>query len=200
MKIENWMTEDFPAVRSSDTVSRALEVMKEYGYTEAVVLDEDGKFLGVVNKDDIDEAPKDKSVGDYASLPDFYVCPGSGIESALLAFMEYHEDFVPVVDEDMKVVGIVSLQDILESMIEITAMDEPGTRISISLPDVPGALKRVVDALAESKMNILSVLTYREDGRRRVVIRVDVKDAEAVAGVLKDYGIEYDEVEEEEGF
>ena len=200
MKIENWMTKDFPAVKSSDSVSEALKAMKDFGYTEAVVLDENGKFMGIVNMDDIDGIPGEKIVGEYVSLPDFYVCPGSGIESALLAFMEYHEDFVPVVDEDMNVVGIVSLQDILESMIEITAMDEPGTRISISLPDVPGALKKVVDALAENKMNILSILTYREDGRRRVVIRVDVKDSEAVAGVLRDYGIDYDEVEEEEGF
>lgn len=200
MRIENWMTKSAPVLKKGFTVGDALKVMETYGFSEVVVVDDEGRFVGIVNKEDIFDKPKDRMVGECVVLPEFYVHPEDHLEAAILAFMERHEDFVPVVDDDLKVVGIVTLQDILESMIEITAMDEPGTRISVVLPDVPGALKRVVDALAESKMNILSLLTHREDGKRRVVIRVDVKDAEAVAGVLRDYGIEFEEVVEEEGF
>ncbi len=200
MRIENWMTKSAPVLKKGFTVGDALKVMETYGFSEVVVVDDEGRFVGIVNKEDIFDKPKDGMVGECVVLPEFYVHPEDHLEAAILAFMERHEDFVPVVDDDLKVVGIVTLQDILESMIEITAMDEPGTRISVVLPDVPGALKRVVDALAESKMNILSLLTHREDGKRRVVIRVDVKDAEAVAGVLRDYGIEFEEVVEEEGF
>ena len=200
MRIENWMTKSAPVLKRGFTVGDALKVMETYGFSEVVVVDEDGRFVGVVNKEDIFEKPKDRVVGDCVVLPEFYVHPNDHIEDALLAFMEHMEDFVPVVDEELRVVGIVTMQDILESMIEITAMDEPGTRISVVLEDVPGALKKVVDALAESRMNILSILTYREDGKRRVVIRVDVRDSEAVEGVLRDYGIEAEEVIEEEGF
>jgi acetoin utilization protein AcuB len=201
MRVMNWITKSAPVLKKGSTIEDALKVMNTYGFSEIIITDDDGHFSGIVSKKDIFNKPKDKIVEECIVLPEFYVHPQDSIETALLAFMEHHGDFVPVVDEDLKVVGMITLQDILESMMEITAMDEPGTKVMVNLPDVPGALKRIIDALAENRMNILSLLTYRrEDGKRSIVIKVDIKDAEAVAGILRDYGIEYEEVIEEEGF
>jgi len=80
-------------------------------------------------------------------------------------------------------------------------MDEPGSKISLLLPDVPGSLKKVVNVLADNNMNILSVITIKEgENKRRVVIKVDSKNAEDVAKILEMYEIPYDYVVEEEGF
>ncbi len=201
MRIKNWMTKSAPIIEKNSTVGDTMKVMDTYGFSEVVVARSDGSFVGVVNKRSIFGKPADNVIDSCVVTPELYVHPDDHIETALLAFMEHHGDFIPVVDEDLKVVGIVTLQDILESMIEITAMDEPGTRISILLSDVPGSLRKIVDALAENKINILSLLTFKEsEGKRRVVIRVDMKDSEVVASLLRDYGIDYDEVVEEEGF
>ena len=201
MKVENWMTKSAPTIKTGSTVKDAIKAMSTYGFSEIIVVNENGEFSGIVKKNDIFKRSADETIDDFLILPELYISPDDHIEEAFLVFMEHNEDFIPVVDDDLKVQGIITLQDILESMIEITAMDEPGTRISLVLPDVPGALRKIVDALAESKMNILSLLTFREsDDKRRVVIRVDSTDSEAVAGLLKDYGIEYDEIVKEEGF
>ena len=200
MRVGNWMTRTAPVVKESLTVGDALKAMEFYGVGELAVVDEDGRFVGVLNKDDIMDKDSSRKVTDFVVLPELYVSEHDPIENAMLSFMETSEEFVPVVDEDMRVIGIVTLQDVLESMIEITAMDEPGCRISLVLEDVPGALKKVVDALAENNVNILSILTFREDGRRRVVMRVDLTDSGEVERILKIYDIDYDSVVEEEGF
>ena len=201
MKVENWMTKSAPTIKTGSTVKDALKAMDTYGFSEIVVVNEDGEFVGMVKKHDIFDKAADDVIDDFLILPELYISPEDHIEEAFLVFMEHNEDFIPVVDDDLKVQGIITLQDILESMIEITAMDEPGTRISVVLPDVPGALRKIVDTLAENRINILSLLTFREsDDKRRVVIRVDSTDSEAVASLLRDYGVEYDEIAKEEGF
>ncbi len=201
MKVENWMTKSAPTIRMGSTVKDALKAMDTYGFSEIIVVNENGEFAGLVKKHDIFDRSADDVIDDFLILPELYISPEDHIEEAFLAFMEHNEDFIPVVDDDLKVRGMITLQDILESMIEITAMDEPGTRISVVLPDVPGALRKIVDTLAENRINILSLLTFREsDNKRRVVMRVDSTDSEAVASLLRDYGIEYDEVIREEGF
>ncbi len=201
MKVENWMTKSAPTIRMGSTVKDALKAMDTYGFSEIIVVNENGEFAGLVKKHDIFDKSADDVIDDFLILPELYISPEDHIEEAFLAFMEHNEDFIPVVDDDLKVRGMITLQDILESMIEITAMDEPGTRISVVLPDVPGALRKIVDTLAENRINILSLLTFRENGnKRRVVMRVDSTDSEAVASLLRDYGIEYDEVIREEGF
>lgn len=201
MKVENWMTKSAPTIKTGSTVKDALKAMDTYGFSEIVVVNEDGEFVGMVKKHDIFDKSADDVINDFLILPELYISPEDHIEEAFLVFMEHNEDFIPVVDDDLKVQGIITLQDILESMIEITAMDEPGTRISVVLPDVPGALRKIVDTLAENRINILSLLTFREsDDKRRVVIRVDSTDSEAVASLLRDYGVEYDEIAKEEGF
>ncbi len=201
MRVENWMTKSAPIVRSGSKVSDALKAMELYKVRELVVVDDSGTFLGIVNKEDVFNKDPDSKVDDFLTFQELFVHPRDPIEGAILGFMESNEDFIPVVDEEMKVVGVITLQDVLESMIEITAMDEPGCRVSMVLEDVPGSLKRVVDVLAENSVNILSILTYREDeGRRRVVMRLDVKDKEEIERIFKTYGIDYDSITEEEGF
>ncbi len=201
MRVENWMTKSAPTIKTGSTVKDALKVMDTYGFPGIIVVNENGEFSGIVKKRDIFDKSADETIDDFLILPELYIGPEDHIEEAFLVFMEHNEDFIPVVDDDLKVQGIITLQDILESMIEITAMDEPGTRISLVLPDVPGALRKIVDALAENRINILSLLTFREsEDKRRVVIRIDSMDSEAVAGLLRDYGIEYDEIIKEEGF
>ncbi len=201
MRVKNWMTHSAPVIEKNHQIEDALKAMEFYRMRELAVVDEEGRFVGIVGKNDLIGRDRKRKVEDFVTLPGLYVSEEDPIENAILAFMESSEEFVPVVNGEMKVVGIVTLQDILESMIEMTAMDEPGCRISLILEDIPGSLKKIVDAFAENNINILSILTFREEeGRRRIVLRVDVTDSSEVERILKIYGIDYDSVIEEEGF
>ncbi len=200
MRVKHWMTKSAPVIKIKSNVGDALKVMDLFGVGELAVVDDENKFVGILNREDIVKLPSERSIEDFVILPELYVHPDDTIEAALLGFMETSEEFVPVVDEELKVIGMVTLQDILESMLEITAMDEPGCRISILLEDVPGELFRVIKALSNNGMNILSVLTHREDGKRRVVIKVDTTKKEDAEMVLKENSIDYDSIIEEEGF
>ncbi|HAA82176.1 MAG TPA: hypothetical protein DCE06_02435, partial [Thermotoga naphthophila] len=97
--------------------------------------------------------------------------------------------------------GAVSLHDFLEALIEALAMDVPGIRFSVLLKDKPGELRKVVDALALSNINILSVITTRsQDGKREVLIKVDAVDEGTLIKLFESLGIKIESIEKEEGF
>ena len=201
MIVKRWMSKDFPKAKPSCTVRECLSKMRLYHTDACIVADDDDKFLGLVNKASLSQMNLEDPIEDAITFPDFYVRENDSVEEALLMFLENQEPFLPVVDENMKLSGVITLQDFLESMLEVTAMDEPGSKISLLLPDVPGSLKKVVNVLADNNMNILSVITIKEgENKRRVVIKVDSKNAEDVAKILEMYEIPYDYVVEEEGF
>ncbi|MEJ5229470.1 MAG: CBS domain-containing protein [Pseudothermotoga sp.] len=196
----NWMNTDFPKVRVSATVQETLSTMRKYRVDYCVVTDEEDKFEGLVYKNSLANLQLESTIGDYVVFPDFYVFEDSYIEEAALTFRESQEASLAVVDKDLNVKGVITLTEILEAFVAITAMDEPGSRILLKLEDKPGQLKRIFDVLAQNKMNVLAVNTAKDDQYRRVSIKVDLLDAQEVAKVLDAYGVKYDKIAREEGF
>lgn len=200
MFARNWMNTDFPKVSVSATVQEVLSVMRKYRVDYCVVTDEENKFEGLIYKNSLANLQFDSTVGDYVIFPDFYVFEDSYIEEAALTFRESQEACLAVVDNDLTVKGVITLTEILEAFVAITAMDEPGSRILLKLEDKPGQLKNIFDVLAQNKMNVLAVNTVKDNTYRRVSIKVDILDPEEVAKVLNVYGIKYDKIAKEEGF
>ncbi len=200
MKALRWVNTFFPKVRSSSLISDALHEMRKYACDYCIVVDEDGKFEGLLHKSIIKEVEMDEKVADHVVFPDFYVVEDSTIEEAAMMLIENKETILPVVNSNSEVIGVLTIQEVLEAMTEIAAMDEPGIRINLTLPDRPGELKKVIDVLASNKINILSILTLKDNDNRLVSIKVDSRDAESVAGILEVYEISYESIVEEEGF
>jgi acetoin utilization protein AcuB len=200
MKAVRWVNTFFPKVKNTQTITQALHEMRKHSCDYCIVIDEDGKFDGLLHKSVIKEVEMDEKVGPYVVFPDFYIVEDSTIEEAAMMLIENKETILPVVNSNSEVIGVLSIQEVLEAMTEMAAMDEHGVRINLTLPDKPGELKKIIDVLANNKINILSILTIKDGDSRLVSIKVDSKDAESVASILEIYEIPYESIVEEEGF
>ncbi|MBO8160345.1 MAG: CBS domain-containing protein [Thermosipho sp. (in: Bacteria)] len=200
MNVKKWIITHYPTIKITDTVGDALRKMREYACDYCIVLDEDEKFEGVLYKSSIRDSELDEPVDNYVTFPDFYVVEDSNVEEAALMLIENRDQILPVVNNNAEVVGVLTVQEVLEAFTELSAMDEPGTRIILELPDKPGELKRVIDVLANNKMNILSILTLKDEVKRQVSIKVQCEDPEIIANLLEIYEINYISIIEEEGF
>lgn len=198
--VKNWMNNDFPSISIKASVQEALSQMRRYKTDYCVTIDEEGRFAGLVYKNSIANADLENSVEDYVSFPDFYVHEESYIEEAALTFRESHESCLAVVDDEMRVKGVVTLTEVLEAFVAITAMDEPGVRVLMILQDKPGELKKVLDVFAMNGVNVLAVNTARRDGFRSLSIKVDASEPKQIEKLLKEHGIEFTKLVKEEGF
>jgi acetoin utilization protein AcuB len=198
--VKHWMNTDFPLISVKATVHEALNQMRKYRTDYCVTVDEEGKFTGFVYKNSIANVDFESKVEDYVVFPDFFTYEDSYIEEAALTFRESQERCLAVVDLDMKVKGVITLTEVLEAFVAITAMDEPGIRILLMLQDKPGELKKVLDVFALNNINVLAVNTIKRDGSRSVSIKLDANEPKQIERLLKEHGIQFLKIVKEEGF
>ena len=77
---------------------------------------------------------------------------------------------LPVVDQDGKVTGIISVRDLLRAFINVLGIGEPGTLLCILVDEKVGQLKKIVDAITAENISFGSVLVarYWDEDKRAV--------------------------------
>ncbi len=96
-----------------------------------------------------------------------------------------------VIMENGKLVGIVTGIDLLDALLALTGVHRPSGRLDVRLSDRAGELAKLTKLLAERKINIHSILTYREkDDRVRVMLRLNTMEVRNIAEEICQMGIE----------
>ena len=207
MFVKEWMTADPRTVSSSTSVMEAMQLLRKGGYRRLPVVDE-GALVGLVTDRDLKEATPAVTntsiyelnyslsklrVGDVMVKDVFSVSPEDPVERAALLMEENKVSGLPVVEGD-KVVGIVTISDILATFVNVLGLLEGGTRVTLELPDAPGILAQVAEAGPPS--NIIAVVTANmAGGKRELVLRVTGDAAAEFPERLKQRGIEVKDVQ-----
>ncbi len=201
MLVREWMTPDPVTIRPDTPVLEAMRHLKEKGFRRLPVV-ESGRLVGIVTDKDLKDAMPSKAttlsvwelnyllskltVSEVMAKPVITVGVDEPLEEAALLMEEYKIGGLPVL-EGGRLVGIITITDVLKSFIEVMGLKEGGLRITFDTPDRPGALARAAQAVPPA--NIVSVATAgMHGGLRRIVMRVTGEGAEDVPERLKAAG------------
>ncbi|MGL4611036.1 MAG: CBS and ACT domain-containing protein [Trueperaceae bacterium] len=206
MFVRDWMTKNPKTVPSKTPVMEAMQILREGGYRRLPVVD-NGKLVGIATDKDLKEATPSKAttlsvyelnyllskltIKDVMKTPIYSVSADDPVEKAALLMEEKKISGLTVVDtsDSNKVVGIVTITDILHAFANALGLREGGTRFTIRVPDEPGVLVKV--AAAAPPANIVAVaLSSKSDKKREIVLRVTGENTPAFAERLKQVGVE----------
>ncbi len=200
MLIKDWMSKSPVTARPATSIMKAAKLMKENGFGRLPVVDDNGDLVGIVTDRDIKEASPSKAttldmhelyyllseikVADIMTKKVITVGPEDTVEKAAVLMLRHNVGGMPVVDAANKVVGVITDSDIFKVLVNITGVMSGGIQFAFELPNVPGSLKTILDALKAYEVRILSILTNYDDinkpDKRMVYIRVQpIEDARA---------------------
>ena len=96
----------------------------------------------------------------------------------------------PVVDQEGKLKGIVSVRDLMRSFANVLGLEEPGALLGIVVENKLGQMKRIVDAITETGVSFGSVLVSRmwEEGKRAVFPYLLTNNLSKVKNHLREKG------------
>lgn len=187
MFVSRSMTRRVVTVSPEASIFEAQELMAQNRIRHVPVVEEGDKLVGIVSDRDLRSAlpfryfkeglgPDEKAKLEQLRIKDimtrqvFTISPGYTIQDALLMIQNAKVGALPVVDEEGRLRGILSVRDLLRAFINVLGIGQPGTLLCILVEEQVGQLKKIVDAITEMGVSFGSVLVarYWEEDKRAV--------------------------------
>jgi acetoin utilization protein AcuB len=132
----------------------------------------------------------DLKIRDIMTTDPKTISPGYTIQDALLLIEEMRVGALPVIDEQGKLKGIISVRDLLRAFINVLGIGQPGTLLGILVEEKIGQLKKIIDAITEENVSFGSVLVarYWEKDKRAVFPYLLTQNVAPIKRKLKDMG------------
>ena len=185
MFVSRSMTRKVITVDQEATIFDAQELLAKNKIRHLPIVDQDRRLIGIITDRDIRSALPYKSfmedsdvkkkisefrVKDFMTKDPISISPAYTIQDALLLIQNSKVGALPVVDDDAKLKGIISVRDLLRAFINVLGIGEPGTLLCILVEEKIGQMKKIVDAITEENISFGSVLVarYWDENKRAV--------------------------------
>lgn len=191
MLVGDWMSTDVATVTEDVSMIKAGRIMRDKKIRRLPVVDKDGRLVGIVSERDLKAASPSSAtsldmyemtyllselkVKGIMTREPVRIRRTDTVERAALIMRDRKFGSLPVVDEDGKVVGIITDTDIFRLFVSITGIDQGGIQIGLRLGTSEGSLKPILDALRSFDARIISILSSYDraaPGQRDVAVRI----------------------------
>ncbi len=192
MLVREMMRSPVTTLPSDASLREASAIFQDRGFRHLPVVD-GGRLVGVLTDRDLRWAtsslcpePLDLSapVRSAMTRSPITIDPLDPVEDAARIMREHKIGCLPVMDGPA-LVGILTGMDILDTLIRLTGISLPSSRLEVALADRPGELARLTAFLAARHVNIHSILTYPDaDQAVRTVLRLGSSQVRPLADDL----------------
>ena len=208
MFISKFMTKDVVSLSRDTDIAEARKLMIRCRIRHIPVTRSDNTLIGIVSDRDIRSAMPSKyfhdhgikemesaratgvSVQDIMTKDPISVSLSSTIQDSLLLIEKTRVGAFPVVDENLKVVGIVSDRDLLNAFIHVLGIKEPGALLGIVVDEKIEEMERITHAIISENISFGSILVYRDwsPGKRAVFPYLFAKNVTNLKKKLRNMG------------
>jgi len=208
MFIGKFMTKDVVTLGGESDIAEAKKLMTRYRIRHLPVTRQNNTLIGIVSDRDIRSAMPSKYfhghrtgeietgrntgvlVQEIMTKNPVSVSLSSTIQDALLLIEKTRVGAFPVVDENFKIVGIVSDRDLLNAFINVLGVKEPGVLLGIVVDENIEEMERIIHALIAENITFGSILVYRDwnPGKRAVFPYLLTKNVVNLKQKLRDMG------------
>ena len=208
MYVKDFMTKN-PVVITKDTsIRKALDLMAHHDFHRLPVVDGDGKLIVLVTGGLVEESSGARNtslsiyelnyllnrtkVSDIMIRDVVSIGPDEFLEEAALRMENNEIAALPVVDQDNKVIGIITEKDIFKAFVDLMGYTIQGTRFVIKVEDRPGEFAKICKLFADEDANLEGIAVYHneERGVECVIKATGEVSVEKMQKVLEDAGFE----------
>ena len=160
VKFANELTvKEVITISPDETVAHAQEIMDIEGVSGLPVVTDDDVVVGIISRRDIKPLrgkAADKKVSDAMTHNVVTISEGTDTETALDLAYENKVERLPVVSDDKKIVGIVTMKDILERKKYPNAVRDKNGRYLVAAACGPFDMDRAM-ALSDAGVDIIAI-------------------------------------------
>ena len=194
MLIRSLMIEDPITVSDRTSIQEAIHLMKENSIRHLPVVDPSNKLLGWATLADMKQAllpavVTGMSLADIMIRNPITIHPDADVETAAQIIYERKVGGLPVVEGEDKVVGVITVTDILGAFIKIMGILTSASRLDVNVGDEQEAFEKVTRVIHSQGGDILSMgISPHTDDGKIYYLRLKEGPIEAIVKALQDKG------------
>ena len=185
MLILDWMQSKVISVPPTATLLQCRKLFKEHKINRLPVVDANNIVVGLISSSDVRSFAPSKSTGleiielleimsetkvrDVMVVDPVTISFKSTIEQAAQKMINRHVACLPVVNDEDKLVGIITGWDVFKALLDISGAEQPGVEVGFVVPYLPGTVRELLDTLKSHGMSIISVLSSASGNNMRQV-------------------------------
>ncbi len=196
------MRKDLVTVPPDTSLVKARDLISEKLIEHLLVVDKDGKLVGIVSDRDLKQAWASPATTLSAHELNYLlkqlnvetimvkkiktVTPGTTIERAGRIMQENRISALPVMENE-KLVGIITTTDVMSVLLDAIGIDGESARFVVLVEDRVGMIAEVSRILKEEQINIRSLVSWPEKaypGIYQIVLRVGAAKGERAISAL----------------
>ncbi len=193
MLAENIISDGILPLKTSDTGKTALSWMEDYRVSHLPIVNNE-EFLGLISEWDIyNQNSLDEPLGNHKlSLSNPYVNGKQPITDVLKLVHKDNLTLVPVLDDDMRYMGVVTLQNLVSAMASALSVNEPGGMLVLGLSYNDYSLTEIGNIVESNDAKILStfIFTRPESVKMNLFIKINRTDLNAIIKTFLRYNYE----------
>lgn len=188
MFVKLWMGTDVVTVAPNQTIALAAKLLKEHKIRRLPVVEGD-VLVGVVSPNDLEkvmpsildaeDSGEEEFIADHTEVrtvmtsSPITIGPDDTLVEAAGKMRRNKIDGLPVV-ENRKLVGILSISDILDAFLEIMVARQPGTCFDLKIDHQPESFYKMIKVFQKQGKEILAITQFYEFSKEHQMITVQI--------------------------
>lgn len=191
MEITNYITTDYKAIDSQETITAVKDFFTELGYSHFPVT-ENGIYIGSVSSDDVETFDDDKKLLDYKyTLEVFFTKTDSIWLEVLEVFAKNHTDLVPVLDQNNTYVGYYMIEDIMSFFHQTPFLKEQGRIIKVKKGISDYSMGQIAQIVESNNGKLLGLFISESDNENvEVTIKITLGAINEIIQTFRRYNYE----------
>ena len=163
MEIRDYITTDFKAIDSQDSIATVKDFFDDLNFSHFPVV-EQGIYIGSISFEDIENFDNDKKVVDYKyTLGSFFTRTDSIWLEVLEVFAKNHTNLIPVLDEKNSYVGYYEIDDIMSFFHQTPFLKEQGRIIKVKKGVLDYSMSQITQIVESNNGKLLGLFISESD-------------------------------------
>lgn len=130
MFIKDYISKDYPAFNSNDSIEEASDVAKEFGYSH-VFVKKKGFYQGALSQAFLEESPEGHLDALSIHYERFAIREDANLLDTVKLFHTFNTNIIPVINLNEKYLGYISCDDIFSEFSKYPIFSESGATLTV---------------------------------------------------------------------
>lgn len=184
------ISDNIPPIKPDDSGLRAMKWMEEFKVSHLPVVNE-RQFLGLISDNDILDMENPEQP--VSVISDFFekifVNENKHYYDALKVISDDHLSVLPVLNDEGLYVGSISVNNIIEKLSTMAAVNEPGSVLILEVRTNDYSMSQIAQIVESNDARIQSAhISGNYDGNLDVTIKINRADINGIIQTFQRYG------------